>query len=160
MGQQKICAAVSVSSTWGPPIGWMDGWMDGCQVQQRPFFMLEKRCRRREAKKKAGAYCYFAVSRAVASGGGAKLPWKKKRMARRQGEPGARKEGGRENVTGTSHGRGRRWLDWTGWLWAVAGHSFNRTRARDAVRVPRPLPPPPRARAGPRWMAGRTGARQ
>lgn len=40
-------------------------------------------------------------------------------------------------------------LDWlAGWLWAVAGHSFNRTRARDAVRVPRSLPPP-RARRPP-----------
>jgi hypothetical protein len=83
----------------------------------------------------------------------------KKRMARRQGEPGARKEGGRENVTGTSHGRGRRWLDWTGWLagcglWLVI-HSIGRA---PGTPYGSPVPSLHPARAGPRWMAGRTGA--
>lgn len=75
----------------------------------------------------------------------------KKRMARRQGEPGARKEGGRENVTGTSHGRGRRWLDWTGWLagcglWLVI-HSIGRA---PGTPYGSPVPSPtPRARRPP-----------
>lgn len=60
--------------------------LDGRQVQQRPIFMLEKRWRRGEAKtNRRGLYYYyyyyilpcFAVSRAVAIGGGAKMPWKK-----------------------------------------------------------------------------------
>lgn len=76
----------------------------------------------------------------------------KKRMARRQGEPGAspeRREEGERDGDFSRAGAAVAGLDWlAGWLWAVAGHSFNRTRARDAVRVPRSLPPP-RARRPP-----------
>lgn len=125
--------------------------------------MLEKRCRRREAKKKAGAYCYFAVSRAVASGGGAKLPWKKSGWhGGRESRVPAQKGGRRENVTGTSHGRGRRWLDWTGWLagcglWLVI-HSIGRAPGTPYGSPVPSLPHPARAPAPGGWRAGRARA--
>jgi hypothetical protein len=105
--------------------------------------MLQKRWRRGEAK--TGLYTpYFAVSRAVASGG--------KKKADGKGEPGARKQGGRANVTGTSHGRWWLgcWAGLTGWLIQSDAPGTSPVPSQPACEVPCL---PPGALGG--WRIGR-----